>query len=78
MADRQFVVVVSPARIKWILDGSKCVIIYPGASQEQLEKLQAAIDELRTLPDLSVRAIKPDSIEVEWVEVGRIREIRSE
>ena len=76
--ERRFVLVVSPAYVKPILGGSKVVIIYPGASQEQLDMMRAAVEDLKTKPDLSVCAIKPDSLDVEWVELPKIREIRGE
>ena len=79
MADkRHFVLVISPAYVKPILDGSKCVIIYPGADQEKLEEMRAAAEDLKGKPDLSVLSIKPDSLDVEWVELKRLREIRGE
>lgn len=76
--ERRFVLVISPAYVKRVLDGSKVVIIYPGASQEQLEKLRAAVEDLRTKPDLSVCTVAPDSISVEWVPLKKVRELRGE
>lgn len=76
--ERRFVLVVTPAYVKPIHDGSKVVIIYPGASQEELEKLRAAVEDLKTKPDLHVCVIAPDNITVEWIQVERVRELRGE
>lgn len=76
--DRQFVVVLSPAYVKPILDGSKSVIVVPGANQERLDKLQEALDDLRTQPDLSLMVITPsEAIKAESVDVSQVREVRS-
>lgn len=73
---RQFVVVVSPAFVKPIHDGKKVVIVYPGAPAEQIAQLTQAVDNLRSAPHLSMMTIKPTDLDVEFVDVTKVKEIR--
>jgi hypothetical protein len=73
---RQFVVVVSPAFVKPIHDGKKKVVVYPGAPAEQIAMLTQKVDKLRGAPHLSMLTIKPEDLDVEFVDVKDILEIR--